>query len=228
MNAIILCGGLSTRLKDITKNTPKVLLDIKGKTVLDWQLEKLKELEIKEVVLAAGHLADVLKEQIGEERNGMKLIYAIEKERLGTGGAIKFAWEHVSEPDAPVVVLNGDVLTTDSLKPMAEKLRKDSEGIIFGAKVEDASSYGTLKYDKNDRLLAFKEKEGVKCSAHINGGVYLFTSAARRHFPQESAFSIEYDVFPKMKDLDIYRSEHPWIDIGLPERLFWARENWSE
>lgn len=228
MNAIILCGGLSTRLKDITKNIPKILLDIKGKTVLDWQLEKLKELDIKEVVLAAGHLAEVLKEQIGEERNGVKLIYAIEKERLGTGGAIKFAWQHVSEPEAPVVILNGDVLTTDSLKPMAEKLRQGSEGIIFGAKVDDASSYGTLEHDDEGRLLAFKEKEGIKRPAYINGGVYLFTPSAKQHFPSESAFSIEYDVFPKMKNLDIYRSEHPWIDIGLPERLFWARENWVE
>lgn len=227
MNAIILCGGLSTRLKNITKDIPKVLLDIKGKTVLDWQLEKLKELGIKEVILAAGHLSKALRERVGDSRAGVKLIYAIEKERLGTGGAIKFAWEKANKADAPVFVLNGDVLTMAGLKPMAEKLRPDSEGIIFGVKVDDASSYGTLDCDANNRLLAFREKEGIKQQAYINGGVYLFTPRAKNYFPQQSAFSIEYDVFPKMKNLDIHRSDEPWIDIGVPERFFWARENWA-
>ena len=227
MNSLILCGGLSTRLNNITKDIPKILLDIKGKTVLDWQLEKLKELGIKEVVLAAGHLAEVLRERVGESRVGVKLVYAIEKEPLGTGGAIKFAWEKISKADAPVFVLNGDVLTMAGLKTMAEKLRPDSEGIIFGARVDDASSYGTLEYSANDRLLAFREKEGIKKQAYINGGVYLFTPRAKNYFLPRAAFSMEYDVFPEMKDLDVYRSDEPWIDIGVPERLFWARDNWA-
>jgi len=229
MNAIILCGGLSTRLGEITKSIPKVLLDIKGRPVLDWQLMKLKAVGIEEVILAAGHLSEVLRQEIGEERQGIRIIYAIEPERLGTGGAIKFAWDYASRPEEPSIILNGDILTAINLAAMIKYLRPMSDGIILGAKVPDAASYGTLDFDNTYHLNAFKEKEGLHQEAHINGGFYLFTAAARQYFPAaKNVFSIEYDVFPLMKDLDVYASDRPWIDIGVPERLEWARENWEE
>lgn len=227
MNAIILCGGLSTRLGEITKSIPKVLLEIKGKTVLEWQLEKLKTLGIIEVVLAAGHLAEVLHQTVGLHKNGVDLIYAIEEERLGTGGAIKHAWEYVSNQNDPTIILNGDVLTTIDLVDMAKYLPAESDGIILGSKVEDAASYGTLEYTKNFHLKKFKEKEGLHQPGYINGGIYLFTEKAKKYFPEQKSFSIEYDVFPKMTDLYVYESDKPWVDIGVPERLEWARENWK-
>lgn len=226
MNAIILCGGLSTRLGDITKSIPKILLEIKGKTILDYQLDKLKELGVTNVVMAAGHLSDVLFEKAGKNRAGIDLIYSIEKERLGTGGAIKFAWSHLPDEDSPVIILNGDVLIVDSLQTMRDRLRPESEGVIFGARVPDSSTYGTLVFEKNNRLLEFREKEGFNQPGYINGGAYLFTKHVRKYFPDKNSFSIEYDVFPNMKDLDVYASDAPWIDVGLPDRLAWARENW--
>ena len=248
MNAIILCGGLSTRLGDITKTIPKVLLDIKGKTVLEWQLEKLKILGITEVVLAAGHLAEVLHQNIGLHKDGVDLIYAIEQERLGTGGAIKHAWEYMSKPDDPTIILNGDVLTTIDLADMVKCLSPENDGVILGAKVEDAATYGTLEIEDNfcrfcrskiehprsrcesrsGHLKKFKEKEGLHQPGFINGGIYLFNAKAKKYFPAEKSFSIEYDVFPKMKGLYVYESDKPWIDIGVPERLKWARTHWGE
>ena len=228
MNAIILCGGLSTRLGEITKSIPKILLEIKGQTVLDWQLEKLKKIGITEVVFAAGHLNEILFKEVGLERNGVRLTYAIEQERLGTGGAIKHAWEYVAKPQEPVIVLNGDILTTIDLSDMVSYLNPQSEGVILGSLVEDAASYGTLLYNEKHHLEAFKEKEGLHRPGYINGGFYIFTEYAKKHFPTEKSFSIEYDVFPKMKDLYVYESNKPWIDIGIPERLAWAREHWQD
>ena len=111
---------------------------------MDWQLEKLKSLGITEVVLAAGHLAEVLHQSIGLHKDGVDLIYAIEQEKLGTGGAIKHAWEYVSAPNEPTIILNGDVLTTIDLVDMVKCLSPDSDGIILGAKVEDAATYSTF------------------------------------------------------------------------------------
>lgn len=231
MNAIILCGGLSTRLGDIAKTIPKVLLEVKGRPVLDWQLDKLKRLGINEVVLAAGHLAETLRSQVGTERNGVNIIYAVEQKKLGTGGAIKFAWDLAPEKNAPIVILNGDILAGADLKSMVDRLRPDSSGILLGAKVEDASSYGTLLFNEAGRLQEFREKEGLVQPGYINGGMYLFTENIKKYFPATDEFSIEYDVFNKLKDLeidlDIHPSDEPWVDIGLPERLDWARENWS-
>jgi len=227
MNAIILCGGLSTRLGDITKDIPKVLLEIKGKTVLDWQIEKLKKLGLTEVVLAAGHLAPVLWQEIGDSSNGMKLIHVVEEKKLGTGGAIKYALNFVKNPAEPTIVLNGDVLTSLDLSEMISILKDGSDGLILGAKVDNAACYGTLEYDDDFLLKRFKEKEGLQEPGYINGGFYIFNPAVKKYFPQEDAFSIEYEVFPKMTDLYVYESDEPWIDIGVPERLEWAREYWN-
>jgi len=227
MNAIILCGGLSTRLGEITKDIPKILLEIGDKTVLDWQLERLKTLGVKEVVLAAGHLVAELQTQVGETRLGLKLIYAVEDKRLGTGGAIKHGWEYVSHKDEPALVLNGDVLTTVDFADMFKYLPANSDGIILGAFVKDVARYGTLVYGEDYQLKEFKEKEGVHKPGYQNGGVYMFNSSIKKYFPDKDEFSIEYDVFPKVKDLYVYESDKPWIDVGKPESLDWARANYQ-
>ena len=227
MNAIILCGGLSTRLGDITKTVPKILLEIGNKTVLEWQLENIKTLGINTVVLAAGHLSDVLQGRIGTEKNGVNIIYAIEDKKLGTGGAIKNALKHVPSPEEPSFILNGDILTTVNFKNMASLLKPDSDGIILGSKVPNAASYGTLEYNEQYHLQAFKEKEGIDQPGFINGGLYLFTPNIHNYFPDKDTFSVEYDVFPNMKNLYVYESDRPWIDIGVPDRLDWARNNWQ-
>lgn len=226
MNAIIVCGGLSTRLGEITKSVPKILLEIKGRTVLDWQLKKLATLGIAEVVLAAGHLSETLQMMAGGERQGIKLVYAVEPERLGTGGAIKFALQFVKNKAEPTVILNGDILAGVDLVEMVSALKTDSDGLILGSYVEDAASYGTLAVDEKNKLLQFKEKEGLHEPGFINGGFYIFYPRLQQYFPDKAVFSIEYDVFPRVKNLYVYQSRAPWIDIGVPERLEWARQNW--
>ena len=89
MKALILCGGLSTRLGDITKALPKILLDIAGKTVLERQIEMLAAAGVDEVYLASGHLHETLEAEVGRELNGMPIHYVREHKKLGTGGAIK-------------------------------------------------------------------------------------------------------------------------------------------
>jgi D-glycero-alpha-D-manno-heptose 1-phosphate guanylyltransferase len=227
MNAIILCGGLSTRLGEITKQTPKILLEIGNKPILDWQLEKLKTAGVKEVVLAAGHLAHVLRDFAGDIRQDLDLVYAIEDKRLGTGGAIKHAMEYLKKPAEPTWVLNGDILYTIDFSKMLGELKSDSDGIILAQKVDDASTYGTLEYGDDKHLKVFKEKEGLVQPGYINGGLYLFNSQAQKYFPEIEAFSVEYDVFPKMKDLYVFESDSSWVDVGVPDRLEWARGNWE-
>ncbi len=170
----------------------------------------------------------MLFENIGTKYDGVNFTYSIEKTRLGTGGAIKRALEYVPSPEEPTFVLNGDIMTAISLVDMSSKLDKDSDGLILGAKVDDAATYGTLVYDRNFHLKEFKEKEGIHKSGYINGGFYLFTPAVKKYFPQQANFSIEHDVFPFMKNLYVYESDESWIDIGQPERLASARENWHE
>jgi len=127
-----------------------------------------------------------------------------------------------------ILILNGDVLTTVDLSDMIKYLKPESDGIILGSLVEDVASYGTLVYDKDYHLQEFKEKEGIHKPGYQNGGIYIFNSQVKKYFPAEDAFSVEYDVFPKMKDLCVYESDKQWIDVGLPERLEWARANYKK
>ena len=95
MQAIILCGGLATLLGAVTKAVPKVLLDIADRTVLDWQLQLLKAAGVREVILASGHLHNVVYERVGGCRGGVRIRYAKEEQRLGTGGAIRNAMKQI-------------------------------------------------------------------------------------------------------------------------------------
>ena len=95
MQAIILCGGLSTRLGNITKEIPKILLSIGNRAIIDYQIDLLKTASVTEVVLASGHLHEVIFEHIGHQYEGLKVLYAREDKRLGTGGAIKNAMNYI-------------------------------------------------------------------------------------------------------------------------------------
>ena len=89
MQAIILCGGSATRLGAAAKHTPKLLMKVKGRSILQWQCEFLKEAGVQELILATGHLHDVLQNTIGGSYNGISIRYCRENKKLDTGGAIK-------------------------------------------------------------------------------------------------------------------------------------------
>ena len=224
MQALILCGGLSTRLGDITKDIPKVLLEIKGRTVLEYQVEMLAEAGATSIYLASGHLHERLEEAVGHSLLGLPIHYVKEDKRLGTGGAIKNGFNTMTK--FPAFVLNGDILLDTPLKKMSEMLTPEMDGVLLGVEVPDARSYGRLVLDESNHIDRFVEKdpthEGI---GFINGGVYLFNSTINQYFPEKDTFSIEYDVFPYMKKLYAYTYRGNWIDIGTPERLEFARKN---
>ena len=225
MQAIILCGGLATRLGETTKTVPKILLDIADQTVLGWQLQLLKEVAVEEVVFASGHLHDVLYERVGNYHGGVRIRYAKEEKRLGTGGAIQNAMRYITT--SPFFVLNGDVLLTNfSLREMSDRFHGDMTGLLLSVHVDDMRPYGEIVADADGKILTFREKQ-LACSAgYINGGVYLFNETITDTFPKDrDSFSIERDVFRYVSDLWTLRTDASWIDIGVPERLAYARQH---
>lgn len=226
MQAIILCGGLSTRLGKTTENLPKVLLKIGERTVLEWQLALLTEAGVTEVILASGHLHDVLHTHVGEKYAGDQIRYAKEEKRLGTGGAIKNAFRFVD--NFPVFVLHGDILLKDiSLSDMLACLRPEMDGLLLGISVPDLTSYGEIVADPQGRIIEFREKQQVARPGCANGAVFLFNRSIVNAFPQKEVFSIERDVFPYLSQLYVHKVETEWIDIGVPERLEYARKHFT-
>ena len=228
MQAIILCGGLATRLGETTKTVPKVLLDIADKTVLGWQLQLLKEVGVEEVTLASGHLHDVLYERVGDYYNGVRIRYAKEEKRLGTGGAIQNAMRYIDL--SPFFVLNGDVLLANfSLREMLDRFHGDMTGLLLSIHVDDMRPYGEIVADANGKVLTFREKQSICSAGYINSGVYLFDQTIAEVFPKDTdSFSIERDIFPHVSTLWTLRTDANWIDIGIPERLTYARQHFRD
>ena len=226
MQAIILCGGLSTRLGSVSANVPKILLEIGNGTVLDHQLRLLKDAAVDEVVLASGHLHDVLYSEVGESSQGIRIHYAREEIRLGTGGAIKNALQHISA--TPFFVLNGDILVKDfPLSKMSRHLRSEMDGLLLGVFTENISSFGEIESNEAGKVINFQEKRAAKRSGYANGAIYLLSRSITNYFPDRDVFSIERDVFPYVPNLYVLNTKIDWIDIGEPERLEYARRHFG-
>ena len=224
MEAIILCGGLATRLGEAAKTVPKVLLEIAGKTVLAWQIRLLKDAGVTVVVLASGHLHDVLYEQVGTNYAGMHIRYAKEEKRLGTGGAIQNAMQQIDT--SPFFVMNGDILLADfSLREMLDRFRQGMAGVLLSVHVPDIRPYGEIVSDCDGKIQAFREKQPTHRAGYVNGGMYLFDRNIADAFPDgQETFSMERDVFPFVSNLYALQTDAGWIDIGVPDRLDYARK----
>ena len=227
MQAIILCGGLATRLGNISKRIPKILLEIGGRTVLDWQLNLLKEVGVKDTILASGHLHDMLHEHVGVYREGMHIRYAKEEKTLGTGGAIANAMKYIYT--TPFFVLNGDVLLSDfSLQEMLGRFHDQMAGLLLSVHVDDIRPYGEIVADSHGKVTAFREKQPIYRAGYVNGGVYIFNQTIANTFPKhQEVFSIEQDVFPSVSNLYALETDVSWIDIGVPERLAYAQHHFQ-
>lgn len=225
MQAIILCGGLATRLGETTKTVPKILLEVAGKTVLAWQVHSLIEAGVTEVILASGHLHDTLYEQVGTDYVGASIRYAKEEKRLGTGGAIRNAMQHIHT--SPFFVLNGDILLANfSMRTMLERFDQEMTGLLLSVHVDDIRPYGEIVSDSTGKIQDFREKQPNCRAGYVNGAIYLFHKNIAAGFPSgQETFSMERDVFPYVSNLYALQTDADWIDIGVPERLAYARRH---
>lgn len=210
--AVVLCGGLGTRLRKIVKDVPKPMAPVGDKPFLAFVLEYLKKQNIKRVILAVSYKYEVIQQYFGDEFLGMEIVYSIEKIPLGTGGAIKQALEFASRD---CYVLNGDTFFEIPLEEM--KLGK-SKICIALKRMYDFDRYGAVEIDKNGFVESFEEKKFIK-EGYINGGTYLVAKDIFDKFNLEDKFSFEEFLQENYKTLRIKTKvfDHYFIDIGIPE-----------
>jgi NDP-sugar pyrophosphorylase family protein len=224
MKAILLAGGKGTRLRPLTLHTPKPIVPIFNRPFLLYQLDQLRQIpEITEVVLSLNYQPRRIEETFGDgEALGVKISYAVEPSPLGTGGAIKFAAQHVQDS---VVVFNGDVLQDIDLQAVIARHReRKAKATIVLTPVDNPSAYGLVETDVDGNVRRFLEKPGpdeITCNT-INAGIYVLEADTLARIPDNEPYSIERSYFPSLIDAGEtcigYVSDGYWIDIGTPEK----------
>ncbi len=221
MKAIILAGGIGTRLRPLSCTRPKLLFPILNKSLLDWTLERLAETGVNGVTLAVKYMAEVFMHRYGESKHGLKITYSIEKKPMHTGGAIKYAEELIGHEE-PFLVLNGDIFTTIDYTALIKKHEENrAVATIALYRVEDPSRYGTVKLTEKNSVTQFIEKAppGKAPSNLINAGVYVLDPKIFDYIPGGCPVSIEHEVFPKLAEegkLFGHEFNEIWVDIGKP------------
>lgn len=223
--AIILSGGLGTRLRDTVSHLPKSLAPVNGRPFLDYILSYLRHYKISKITLAVGYKADDIITHYGEKYN-----YSVEAEPLGTGGAIRKAMEACISEE--VLVMNGDSFFDIDLDAFyARHAGAKADCSLALRRVADAARYGTVHAEAGGRISAFREKSGKKTEGVINGGIYILNRLQYlAHTLAEKAFSLETEFFEKkVKELNIFGFvyEDYFIDIGIKEDYEKAQDDFK-
>ena len=223
MKALLLAGGLGTRLRPLTENLPKPMAPIANRPWLEHLITYLHEQGVDQFVIAAHHCSDVIRRYFGDGRRwGVKIEYALEPFPMGTAGAIKNAERLLDER---FLVVNADIVHLPQLIPLLEFHRQHG-GIasIALTEVEDPSSYGVVEQDDAGRILRFIEKPRPEeaPSNRINAGLYILEPEVMRYIPAQREVSIERETFPRLirESAGVYGmvSQGYWRDMGTPAR----------
>ncbi|HEX9677559.1 nucleotidyltransferase family protein [Nitrososphaera sp.] len=190
MKAVILAGGFGKRLRPLTDQMPKPMIEVLNSPIIEWQIKWLASNSIKEFVICVGYMKENIINHIGSgSRLGVRVGYAVEEEPLGTGGALKNA-EGLLSGQKEFFMVNGDILT--NLDP---KMLRDGGGVHSLALVPLRSPYGVVEVDKDAKVIGFVEKPRIK-DRWINAGVYHFTSDIFSYLPDNG--NIEVTALPAL------------------------------
>ena len=229
MRAVVLVGGFGTRLRPLTSHTPKQMLPVVDRPMIEHVVAHLAEHGVDDAVLSLGYRPDAFTDAYPSGRcAGVSLHYAVEPEPLDTAGAIRFAALDAGIDDT-FVVLNGDVLTDFDLgKLLSRHAEAGAEGTIHLTPVDDPSRYGVVPTDADGRVEAFIEKPPAETapSRWINAGTYVLEPSVIGRIPDGRKVSIERETFPAMVaegSLFAVESDDYWIDAGTPAAYLQAQ-----
>lgn len=217
MEAVILAGGMGTRLRSVVSDVPKCMAPVAGKPFLHYLLNTLEKAGFTHIILSLGYKHEMIEEWIQTVSTSMRISFVIEDHPLFTGGAVKLALSKAEEPE--IFILNGDTFLEVRYADML-KLHKDTKAHATLAlkEMHDFERYGSVEINpETHRILQFHEKQFCK-SGLINGGIYLINRDELAGYPEK--FSLEKEYFEKnvtTRILSGYLCDGYFIDIGIPE-----------
>ena len=219
--AVVLMGGFGTRLKSVSGDTPKPMVEVAGRPFVYHLLERLEKAGCTKIILSLHYRAEHIKRKIIKDLPvACELVFAIEDSPRGTGGAIKLAAEYIV--GERFIAINGDThCEIDYLNYF--KFSNTSDVIISAIKVQNTERYGALNYNYDGYLTSITEK-GISRPGYINSGNYIINTSVIKN-ERKSVFSFEEYFLPKhIGRVKVYKFSGEFIDIGIPEDYFKARD----
>jgi D-glycero-alpha-D-manno-heptose 1-phosphate guanylyltransferase len=215
MEAIVLAGGLGTRLREVVPDLPKPMAPIAGRPFLEILLASLSRKGFIRVVLSVGFMAEKISGYFGDRFGNLELVYAVEREPLGTGGAVRLAMQ-VCLTDH-IFILNGDTFLDLEMDQVERHWQMHRRPIIVGREQADTARYGRL-LTAEGAVVGIAEK-GLAGPGLINAGCYIFNQGQLDGYPAGAVFSLETDYLPMAVTntrFDLYVTRGKFIDIGIP------------
>ncbi|HPP87570.1 MAG TPA: nucleotidyltransferase family protein [bacterium] len=224
MKAVILAGGLGSRLKSVVNDIPKPMADVQGKPFLEYLLLQLKKWKIKEIIILIGYKAEYIKQYFKDGKLfGVNISYSEEKELLETGGALKQAQNLLNDNNEYFILMNGDsFFNIDFNELIKMQKNKNAFGVISMFKSKNSVRYGNIRISKDNKIIEFVEKKkriSEQTEQLANGGIYLFHKKIFDYIPLKKS-SLEIEIFPELiKKEKLYGKifNGYFIDIGIPE-----------
>lgn len=221
MQAVILTGGLGTRLRPLTRSVPKGLAPVAGRPFLEYLLLYLKRFGVERVLLCTGWLGKKIEARFRDGKEvGLKIEYSREKKPLGTGGALKAALG-LLEPE--FYLLNGDTLLPGNWSRLREVgLNTGSDLVLSAVSAKSRSAPGNLRLGPDGLVEAYSKSAASGGFGHIDAGVSYLRRRVSEFFPAEEVFSLETDVYPALISRGRLRAvvmAETFYDIGTPEGL---------
>jgi len=215
---VIMAGGLGSRLGDLTKNTPKPMLEIKGKPILEYIIESFKNQGFNKFILCVNYRKEAIQQYFGDgSKLNVYIDYIVEEKRLGTAGALSLIKN--DRFDAPFFVVNGDVISTIQYTHLLEFYNANKATAVMCIKeLSHTNPYAEVKFDKSKNLLSLKEKPTN--SFHINLGVYLLGPEILELLPNNEFYDMP-NLFLKALEnknvVKVFNVNEDWVDIGQPK-----------
>ncbi|MFC1511177.1 NDP-sugar synthase [Candidatus Margulisiibacteriota bacterium] len=238
--AVILAGGAGTRLWPLTIETPKPMIEVNGKPFLLYIIEELKKYDIKNFVFCVGYLADHFKDFFGDgQKFGVHIVYSIEKNFIGTGGALKLAVDQLADE---FFVVNGDTYLPIDYSKVYDKFASAAKtGLLVLYNNQEKIAEPNISVGPADNVTAYVKKEELKqgdrkivpqknkqapCK-YVDAGVQVFSKSVLDLIPDRAFVSLEVDIFPELiarNDLTAYVTDQRYYDLGTPERLEFIKQ----
>jgi NDP-sugar pyrophosphorylase family protein len=232
MKAIILAGGLGERLKPLTNTTPKPLLPIKNKPILEYAIKNLKKNNITDIILGISFHADKVKNYFKNgSKFGVNITYSVEKEPLGTGGAVKLATKNLKEP---FILIWGDNIANFNFTEMIKEHKKNKATLTMALTLrEDVENFGVADLNNKQKIIRFieKPKRDQAPSRLINAGAFIVEPEALNILPDGKS-NIERECFEKLcgEQGKVYAFQHNgyWFPTDTLEKYKKAEKELTE